>query len=92
MAENPDNAWHLDRRVPIALIVTLAMQGSVGIWWMASLGSRVDYLERGVTASSGLSGEIIQIKEQLRGIDRTLTRLEAYLDRKAEKADREVRP
>ena len=89
-SQDPDNSWHLDKRVPIALIVTLMMQGAIGIWWMASLGSRVDYLERGVSASSGLGGDIIQMKEQLRGIEKTLVRLESYLDKRAEKSSREV--
>ena len=34
--------WHLDRKVPLALIVTILLQTSLGVWWAASLTSRVD--------------------------------------------------
>jgi TolA-binding protein len=35
-------AWHLDKRIPIALIVSLIIQTGVATWWMADLSSRVD--------------------------------------------------
>lgn len=43
MAEAQENgAWHLDKRIPIALIFTLIVQTGVAVWWMADLSSRVD--------------------------------------------------
>lgn len=33
--------WHLDRKVPLALIFTIAMQTGLGVWWAASLSSEV---------------------------------------------------
>lgn len=41
-----DGKWHLDKRVPVALIVTLIGQMIVGIAWMSALGERVNTLER----------------------------------------------
>jgi TolA-binding protein len=35
-------AWHLDKRIPIALIVSLIIQTGVATWWMADLSARVD--------------------------------------------------
>ncbi len=78
----PDTQWHLDKRIPIALIVTLAINTGVGIWWLSALGSRVEMIERQVDRGSNLSGEIIQIKEQLRGLERVMLRLESYVDRR----------
>lgn len=40
--KNPDNAWHLDRRVPIALLVGLLIQTFGAAWWLSKLESRVD--------------------------------------------------
>lgn len=34
--------WHLDRKVPLALIVTIVLQTGLGVWWAAGLTSRVD--------------------------------------------------
>lgn len=33
--------WHLDRRVPIALIFTLLMQMAAGIWFAATMAGEV---------------------------------------------------
>jgi hypothetical protein len=43
MTETQDaGAWHLDKRIPIALIFTLIVQTAVAVWWLADLSSRVD--------------------------------------------------
>lgn len=43
-------AWHLDKRVPIALILSLAVQTVGIVWWAASLSGRVeDHSRRIVT-------------------------------------------
>lgn len=38
--------WHLDKRVPLALIVTIAVQTAGAIWWAASMSERMDQIER----------------------------------------------
>lgn len=40
-----DEPWHLDKRVPVALIVTIAMQTMLAIWWAAGLSSDVAALQ-----------------------------------------------
>ena len=85
-----DSSWHLDKRVPVALIVTIMSGFAGGTWWIAEINSRVNHIERMQLQSSGDSGQIIQIKEQLRGIERIVQRLEQYLDnRRTEKTDRQ---
>jgi len=37
--------WHLDKRIPIALIVTIALQTAMGVWWAAAITTRQTYLE-----------------------------------------------
>ena len=33
--------WHLDKRVPIALIFAIALQTGGALWWAASIQTRV---------------------------------------------------
>jgi cell division protein FtsB len=47
-----ENQWHLDKRVPVALIITLLGQMVVAIWWAASINTRVETIERNVTAAA----------------------------------------
>lgn len=37
--------WHLDKKVPIAIILAIVVQTSGLIWWAATLNSRVSSLE-----------------------------------------------
>jgi hypothetical protein len=32
-----DKAWHLDKRVPISLILTIAFQGATILWWASGV-------------------------------------------------------
>lgn len=42
----PREPWHLDKRVPLALILTILGQTAVAFWWAATLESRVGVVER----------------------------------------------
>ena len=71
--------WHLDRRVPIALIVALMIQTSAGIWWAATLTARVSTIELWVADNR-------QVKDRLTRME---TRQE-YMIQTIEKIDRKL--
>lgn len=48
MTEEHKEHWTVDKRVPLALILTLAMQTAGAIWWASSVSGRVDQLEQAV--------------------------------------------
>ena len=66
-------AWHLDKRIPIALILAVLGQGAVGIWWMAGLSSRVSHLETSVPALAASDAETAR---DVRSIGLQIARLE----------------
>jgi hypothetical protein len=68
-----EKAWHLDRRVPVALILAVLGQGAVGIWWMAGLSSRVAHLETSVPA---LAASDAETSRDVRAIGLQIARLE----------------
>ena len=39
-------AWHFDKRIPLALIITIFLQTATAVWFVAKLESRVSVLER----------------------------------------------
>ena len=84
--------WHLDRRVPIALIVAIIMQTSAGIWWVANVEARIVSNERAITtiqndAKDGPS-RLARIEVQLESIRSTLLRVENRIDRQEERTYR----
>ncbi len=66
-------SWHLDKKVPIALIFTMAIQTVGVIWWAASLSTRVDHQERQI---SGLVVSDQQAKQEARRIGEWLSRVD----------------
>lgn len=43
--EDPERHWHLDKKVPISLIVALFVQFLGGVWFMSKLEARIVALE-----------------------------------------------
>lgn len=47
MAAQPDNHWHLDKKVPISIIMVLMTQGVMGLWAIADMKKDVEVLKAG---------------------------------------------
>lgn len=54
------STWKVDRHVPVALIISLALffiaQTAAGSWWASSISSRVESLEQARTATAVTAG------------------------------------
>lgn len=57
VVDTSDKQWHLDRKVPIALILSLAINSATVIWFGAKLDSRVETLERQSSISAPTATE-----------------------------------
>lgn len=90
MSAPDDNRWHLDKRVPLALIATIAIQTGGGIWWASGVDTRVGTLERDVVRvqveqQRDRDNVAIGFRDLRIWLDGRLGRLEDKLDRKADK-------
>lgn len=63
------SAWHLDKRIPIALLIGLLCNAAAGVWWASQLTSRVDSVERAVVSLSQDHDRIIRMEETLNGTE-----------------------
>jgi Tfp pilus assembly protein PilO len=82
--------WHLDRRVPLVLILTLALQTGGMVWWASALSSQVQNHDTRISrAESQISqlasddrktAELLgRLDERLVSLDRTLQHLQRIL-------------
>lgn len=55
------NRWHLDRRIPLALIITICVQTTVAIWGASNLWTRVDTLERQIAVIVPQGQQLVRI-------------------------------
>jgi TolA-binding protein len=87
-----DTSWHLDKRVPISLILALLVQTAGMVWWAASLSGRVDVNSRDIrTTQSEMSVlrnsaqtqavQLGRIEEQISGLRGDISRLTTAIER-----------
>lgn len=89
----PPEPWHLDRRVPIALIVTLSMQTMGMVWWASGLAHRVDQAEQQISVlaregraygveASRIREVLARLDERMAHQNELLRRMEAAITRR----------
>lgn len=85
-----DHQWHLDRRVPIALIFAIIVQSAGVTWWASQMNERMTQVERrlaGFAARNDAtdervnrqSSQIAVLTEQVSNTNKSLERVEIQL-------------
>lgn len=90
MANGEDSQWHLDKRVPIALIFTIFMQSGAAVWWAAGINERMDQIERRQQAAGQRSENQDNLLVQQGQRIAVLTEAVANTNRNLEKLSGEV--
>ena len=78
-AEDQDGRWHLDKRVPLALMVTIILQTAAAVWAASSLYQRVEQLERQMTAAAPQGERLIRLEEKLSNVEVALAEIKGLL-------------
>lgn len=73
--------WHLDKRVPVAIIATLVLQLVIFGGMYGQLENRVAQLERRADVLQDLPENVARLEERLIGVTRVLERIDQKLDR-----------
>lgn len=86
MPETKKESWHLDRRVPLALIFALLVQTAGIVWWAATLQAenegqetRISRLEQQNAQSTVLGERLARLEERLEGVRSDTARIERLL-------------
>lgn len=94
---NKDEAkWHLDKRVPIALIVAILVQCGTGIWWGATMAARVDSNERRIVqleansqkmadSFTTMNAQMSRLDERIMATLETTRRIETMLEMRSKR-------
>ena len=68
MPDKLKEGWHLDKRVPVSLILAIIIQTVGFVWFLSDLDNRVD---NNTDAISEAAEEVIGIEQDLSAIRRT---------------------
>lgn len=81
--ERQPEPWHLDKRVPIALILTVLLQTLSIVWWASNMTARVASVEREVAVlvqkDSQRYDDARRMSEQIARLDERLSQLMVVL-------------
>lgn len=90
MAEVSDlsGKWHVDRRVPLALITTMIVQTGAIVWWAGNINNRVAQLEQDAPDSLRIVERVARVETHIETMKDYLRRIEVKLDRVAETKNR----
>lgn len=78
------NSWHLDKKVPVGIIIALIVQTMgmiyVGTTWKDSVEHRLSNVEARQELNKGNRERIVVLEQRLEFIENTLIRIEKKLD------------
>ena len=74
-----DEKWHLDRRVPIALIVTIALQTGGIAYFFGALTTRLEQAEKIIDARTPIAERVTRMEVQLNTIHRDIKEIKDSL-------------
>ncbi|MBI1261393.1 MAG: hypothetical protein GC184_06685 [Rhizobiales bacterium] len=75
------NGWHLDKRVPIAMIVAIIIQSGAGLVWAGAASERLVSLEGRSLRTDEVVERTARLEEQSHAMRASLARIEDKLDR-----------
>jgi hypothetical protein len=79
MDQDHDTKWHLDKKVPLALIVTIALQTVAAIWWASAVNQRVADLERNQSAAVPRLESVIRLETKVDALQSSMTEIKSAL-------------
>ena len=78
--QNHASPWHLDRRVPLALIIALLIQGASGLIWAGRAAQRISHIEERAVLIHAVSERIARLEAQSAYMTSAITRIERKID------------
>jgi Tfp pilus assembly protein PilO len=79
MPEKDENSWHLDKRVPVSLIMAIVMQTAGFVWWGATTSEKVSVLKERLDAIAPQADRLTRVEVNLESIKDSLTEIKQVL-------------
>lgn len=76
-------SWHLDKRVPVALILSIVFQTGIFLWWAASLTERVGVLEKRADGSAPQAERLTRVEVKVENVQASIDRVERLIRRES---------
>lgn len=74
-----DSSWHLDRKVPVAIIIAILGQTGGVIWWGATATERLSALERKVESAAPQAERLTKVETRLEAVQDGISEIKSIL-------------
>lgn len=74
-----EREWHLDKKVPIAVILTIMLQTGTFVWWGSRLDHRVETLERESVSRIPQADRLTRVEVKLEGVQEGITEIKRLI-------------
>lgn len=71
--------WHIDRRIPLALIGSILLQSGMASWWASGITQRMESLEAWRQDSKSVAADIAVVRSQVLDLKEVLRRIESRI-------------
>ena len=78
-----DERWHLDKRVPLALVFTLVLQTFAIGWWASATSERVSTLERRMDAAAPQADRLTRVEVKIETVQSGIEEIKQLIRGKA---------
>lgn len=83
--------WLIERRIPMALLVTLCVQIATALIWATQLDARVSHVEQQGMGAVTMGEKFARLEERLDFLKQNITTMRQQLDRIAQKDTSDAR-
>ena len=77
--EDIEAHWHLDRKVPLALIIAMAVQAGGFFWWAGSTAERMSSIERTLANTAPQADRLTRVEVKMDTVVEAVTEIKASL-------------
>lgn len=74
-----DARWHLDKRVPIALLLAILAQTGTGFWWAATTSERINNLEKMANSAAPQGDRLTRVEVKLEVVQEGITEIKRLI-------------
>lgn len=73
------SGWQIDRKIPVALIVSIFMQTGLGIWWIATANQRLSNLEEKMSLAAPQGDRLTRVEVKVESALDGISEIKAIL-------------
>lgn len=77
--DKSDESWHVDRKIPVAVLLAFVVQTSGIVWWGATASERLSAVERRVEFAAPQADRLTRLEVNVEAIKDSLNEIKATI-------------